>query len=67
MGAGSTALVWYGMCCCSVAFVAITASALVAWGNRDAEKRRKARAAASQASSGTPSGAEPPTDPGAAS
>jgi len=67
MGAGSTALIWYGMCCCSVAFVAITASALVAWGNRDAEKRRKARAAAAGASSGSSEGGAPPTDPGAAS
>ncbi len=58
MGAGSTALVWYGLCCCAVAFTAIVASGLIAYGNRAEARKRRAVAARSGATEPASHGVE---------
>ena len=43
MGAGSSALIWYGLCTAFVAFVVIISSGLILYGQRAEARQRKAR------------------------
>ncbi|NLY94815.1 MAG: hypothetical protein GXY23_12400 [Myxococcales bacterium] len=60
MGAGSSALIWYGMCLGFVAFVVIVSTALIFYGQLvEAKKRRRAQAALPPGES-PPDPSEPP-------
>ena len=59
MGAGSSALIWYGMCCAFFSFTVIIASVLIVWGQR---KQRQAQAQA--LTSRTPNDSTPDPSPG---
>lgn len=55
MGAGSSALIWYGLCFAFVAFVVIVSTALIFYGQLVEARRAAARARAEDAPSpGTP-------------